>query len=387
MPSLSATLARLAAARSHGTHLPLPNEPLQEMTNFGSNPGNLGAWLYVPDSLPDDAPLVVVLHGCTQNGAVYNHGAGWGTLADELGFAVLYPEQRRANNSNLCFNWFEPGDTMRGAGEPLSIVQMIDQVVTDHPIDRSRIFVSGLSAGGAMAAVMLATYPDYFAGGSIIAGLPYGTARNVSQALERMRGSGGSSRAALAAAVRSASSHKGPWPTVSVWHGSADRVVAPSNADAVLAQWLDLHDLPAQPTTVEGGPGYSKRIWRDDRGRPVVEDFRIAGMGHGTPISTLDEDPCGCVGPHMLEAGISSTRHIAAFWGLGETVIQAQRPVTAMAADTLYDRIPSERIGGIDRGGPVPPKRPVRVAPELPRAAAGVGKVIEDALRASGLMR
>jgi phosphoribosyl-ATP pyrophosphohydrolase len=94
---------------------------LSDLTQFGLNPGNLRARVYIPTGLPAGAPLVVVLHGCTQTAAGYDHGSGWSSVADRYGFAVLYPEQQRANNPNLCFNWFRPGDCRRDAGEPLSI--------------------------------------------------------------------------------------------------------------------------------------------------------------------------------------------------------------------------------------------------------------------------
>ena len=117
--------------------------------------------------------LVVVLHGCGQTAAAYDFGTGWSTLAKRYGFALLMPEQQGANNANTCFNWFNPGDVARGRGEAASIRQMVARMVADHKIDPRRIYVTGLSAGGAMTSVMLATYPEVFAGGAIIAGLPY----------------------------------------------------------------------------------------------------------------------------------------------------------------------------------------------------------------------
>ncbi|TIL83807.1 MAG: PHB depolymerase family esterase, partial [Mesorhizobium sp.] len=116
--------------------------------------------------LPEAAPLVVVLHGCTQTAAGYDDGSGWSQLADQEGFTLLFPEQQRANNPNLCFNWFVPGDTKRNGGEALSIRQMIGAVVVEYGLDRKRIFITGLSAGGAMTSVMLACYPEVFAGGA-----------------------------------------------------------------------------------------------------------------------------------------------------------------------------------------------------------------------------
>lgn len=148
-----------------GNRSKLPNDAavgdatLTEVVRFEPNPGDLRMKLFLPESLSAGAPLVVVLHGCTQTAAGYADVAGWIALASELRFAVLCPEQTRANNANLCFNWFQPGDTTRGAGEAASIHAMVQWALGAHDLDPSRVFVTGLSAGGAMTAVMLATYP------------------------------------------------------------------------------------------------------------------------------------------------------------------------------------------------------------------------------------
>lgn len=325
---------------------------LAELRGFGSNPGNLRALHFVPSRLAPGAPLVVVLHGCTQTASGYDHHSGWSRLADELGFAVLLPEQQRANNPNLCFNWFSPNDSSRDRGEALSIRQMVAAVQGLHSTDPERTFVTGLSAGGAMSAVMLATYPEVFAAGAVIAGLPFGTARSVPQALERMRGDGIPSSDRLAALVRRQSSHSGPWPALSVWHGEGDQTVSPVNGQALVDQWRILHRLPQAASRVELVDGHRRRVWLGADGRTVVEDYLIAGMSHGTPLSTLDEGSGELAGPHMLEAGISSTRRIAGFFGIGD------------------------------------PDGPRRARPK-PLASAPVGprQAIEDALRAAGLIR
>jgi len=149
---------------------------LTEITDFGSNPGNLRMLVHVPAEIAPGPALVIALHGCSQTAIAYDQGAGWSALADKHGFFVLLPEQQSANNPMNCFSWFERTDMGRDQGEPLSIRQMVEKMIVDHGIDRSRVFITGLSAGGAMTAVMLATYPEVFAGGAIIAGLPYGTA-------------------------------------------------------------------------------------------------------------------------------------------------------------------------------------------------------------------
>src|SRR3954469_1470415 len=140
--------------------------------DFGTNPGALDMYEYVPEGLPAGRPLVVVMHGCTQT-ASSMEVAGWEALADAYDFALVYPQQRSANQSLSCFDWYVPGDIARDAGEAASVVQMVDTEIATHGVDRRRVYVTGLSAGGAFTAVMLAAYPDRFAAGSIMSGLPY----------------------------------------------------------------------------------------------------------------------------------------------------------------------------------------------------------------------
>ena len=200
------------------------------------------------------------------------------------------PEQQRSNNANGCFNWFNPEDTARERGEACSIRQMIARMVGDHKIDERRIFVTGLSAGGAMTSVMLATYPDVFAGGAVIAGLPFGVASNVREALNGMFQSPSRPAGELGDLVRNASNHKGPWPKLSVWHGSADRTVNPANANEIVKQWLDVHDLPSAPMSEGTVDGYPRQIWWNADGETVVESYTITDMAHGTPLGTVDDD-------------------------------------------------------------------------------------------------
>ena len=373
MRSISDTISRLDAMKSRfgAAAATAPATRLSAFGAFGSNPGALNGFSYTPADLPRNAPLVVVLHGCTQTAAGYDHGAGWSRLADRHGFAVLYPEQRRENNANLCFNWFVPSHTSRGSGEALSIAQMVGEMVARHDLDPARVFVNGLSAGGAMTSVMLATYPELFSGGAVIAGLPYGCAASIPEAFDRMRGHGLPSEARLKAAVLGASDHRGPWPSLAIWHGGADRTVSPANMEAIVSQWRDLHGLQGvQPEQSMIGR-HSRRLYRDAAGHVRIEAIDIAGMGHGTPLSAADD--IGAVGPFMLDAQISSTRHIARSWSLTETG-------SALALPTQTEQTEPE-------AQPLPAwKRSGRAAPR-PAAAVGVGKVIEDALRAAGLMR
>ncbi|PNP97515.1 hypothetical protein A8G00_21915 [Sphingobium sp. SA916] len=385
MTKLHSTITQLGKFRALSLQPPPPSDRgrLRDMEDFGSNPGDLRARYYIPKHLGGSnrsrhAPLVVVLHGCTQNADAYDHGSGWSQLADELGFALLFPEQRRANNPNRCFNWFAPGDSARDAGEPLSIRQMIATMVAAHPIDEARIYVTGLSAGGAMTSIMLATYPEVFAGGAIIAGLPYGAAASVPEAFARMRGEGYPDDAVLGALVRSASDHAGPWPTISVWHGDADRTVHASNAERIIAQWQAIHGRDASDVETRIADGAHQRRWRDADGRVAIEAYEVIGMGHGTPLAVSGPRACGAASPYMLDAGISSTRHIAAFWGLAEE--EAAMPVDFQAGGE------SDPIARVRDSIAFP----LRKAATQARQASGrsnVGAIIEQALRRAGIMR
>jgi poly(hydroxyalkanoate) depolymerase family esterase len=289
-------------------------------------------------------------------------------LADLHGFALLYPEQKSANNANTCFSWFDPAHTARGKGEAASIRTMIERMAEDLDIDRDRIFVTGLSAGGAMANVMLAAYPEVFAAGAVIAGLPYGSARNVHEAFRSMFSGASRSAHEWGALVRGASPHDGPWPKVSIWHGEADATVTPSNAQEIVKQWSDVHALPVHATSQETHGPHHLRQWRDGMGDLRMEEHLIAGMSHGAPLTITQGEGVGVAGPFMLDVGISSTLEIARFFGLVEAPTPSAEPL--------------ERT---QRG-----RKKAETAPaEKPQQAllSSVEKTIAEALRKAGLLR
>ena len=296
---------------------------LAEVTVFGSNPGDLRMLTYVPPQLKRGAALVVVLHGCGQTAAGYDQGTGWSELADRFGFALLLPEQRRSNNAGTCFNWFQPEDITRGHGEAASVRAMIQHMLAQHALDRSRVFITGLSAGGAFANVMLATYPELFAAGAIVAGLPYGGARNTQTALELMHRGQQRTDAEWGDRVRTASAHRGPWPRIAVWHGLADTTVIPANATDIVRQWLNVQGL-AYDAARRGTCGPAEHLhWGDRDGRACVESYTLSHMSHGVPISASDPDEtqrCGHPGPFILEKGLSSSYVMAESWGLAPKV-------------------------------------------------------------------
>ncbi|MCG7391760.1 PHB depolymerase family esterase [Microvirga sp. ACRRW] len=350
------------------------SDRLNEVRDFGPNPGNLRMFTYAPPELAPYPALVVVLHGCTQTAAGYDDGSGWSVVAERYGFVVLFPEQQEANNPKRCFNWFQAGDTERDQGEVASIRQMVERAVRDHGIDRRRIFVTGLSAGGAMTAAMLATYPDVFAGGAIIAGLPHRSATSVPQAFEAMFQGQEKPAEAWGDLVRDASSHRGPWPKVSVWHGSADATVKPMNAGEIVKQWTNVHGLSMRPSRDEIVDGYPRRVWTNDVGEEVIEEYVITGMAHGTPLATGEsENQYGAAGPFLLEVGISSSYHAAKFWGLTERVVSKRTEASPKVAPIRQEPVPQQNAQ----------PRPKQAESPVPDVTA----VITKALKAAGLMR
>jgi poly(hydroxyalkanoate) depolymerase family esterase len=336
--------ALLASARKKvaGARVAPAGRPtrLRELTGFGANPGNLRMFVYAPQDMPPHAPLVVALHGCTQNSDEYDHGTGWSSLADRLGFAIVYPQQQPANNPKNCFSWFSPGDIARGQGEALSIREMVEHAIGIFAADRRKVFVTGLSAGGAMASVMLATYPEVFAGGAIIAGLPYGCASNVQQAFEAMFTEHGHAAQALGDRVRAASRHRGPWPRISVWHGANDPIVKPFNGEDIIRQWTNVHGLSDSPSYQEAIGSHARRVWNDANGDAVIEAFTLSGMAHGVPLATMTgAESCGAAGAFFLDVGISSTRRIARFWRMHESLVEMPR---AAAPGSVPTKIPTD---------------------------------------------
>ncbi len=288
-----------------------PRPHLTEVTGFGTNPGHLRMLEYAPPKGLSRPALVVVLHGCLQTAEDFDRGSNWSMLARDGGFVLLYPEQRQSNNPNLCFNWFRPSAVARDRGELMSIRQMIENACERHGIDRGRIFLQGLSAGGAMAAALLATYPDLFAAGQIVAGLPFGSARDAMTALSVMKSGANRTPQEWGDLIRAVTPEVAWRPTISIWHGTADRVVSTANARAALSQWLDLYGLrdeDGRPVSIEGHPA---RLWTDKAGRPLIEFCMIDGMEHGLPVLKKPRKVTGEGGtPFMLEGRLSAPLHM-----------------------------------------------------------------------------
>ena len=247
-----------------------------------------------------------------------------------------------------------------------------------------------------MTSVMLAIYPEVFAGGAIIAGLPFGIASNVREALGGMMQSTSRPADQLGELVRNASKHKGPWPKVSVWHGSADRTVNPGNANEIVKQWLDVH-RPAVRADVGGGcrrssaRGLVECRWRDRR--RVLHHHRH-GPRHAARTGGNDE-PYGAEGAFLIEAGISSSYHIANFFGLTQRISQAVEAATPapLAAPQVTPSAATASLQSLDVAArlwsrankPVSQTEPVPREPK--RRGIDVGAAITRALTAAGLMK
>lgn len=326
-PVSAAGLVVLLLAALSVVSLPSPARAAttpQEVTGFGSNPGNLRMFRYVPQGLPNGRPVVVALHGCTQDASTYAVNTGWMQLADTYRFAVVFPQQRSANNSSSCFNFFEPADSRRDSGEALSIKQMVDRTKQDN--GSASAYVSGLSAGGAMTAVMLATYPEVFSGGGTIAGLPYGCANSASTAYTCMSPGVDKSPLRWGDKVRAAYSYSGPRPKVAIWQGTADTTVKPMNATELMEQFTNVNGTDQTPDITDTVGGYPHRVYGG-----TVETYEITGMGHGQPVDPgTGPTQCGTAGAYILDVNICSPYYLVRFWGIDDSTSPRPSPTATI---------------------------------------------------------
>lgn len=259
---------------------------LTQVSSFGSNPGQLSMFSYLPANLPANAPLVVALHGCTQSASAYYQNSGWPQLADQWKFALVFPQQSTANNSSQCFDWYTPSDDSRGQGEALSVMQMVQYEQAHQSIDGHRIFVTGLSAGGGMTADLLADYPDVFAGGGIDSGLPAQCATSQTAATNCQMNNQNLTPAQWKAKVTASDSgYTGTYPKVAIWQGTADYTVYPVNGTELRDQWTAVHGIsqtPSSTQTLAGGTTLTN--YNDSSGKPVVQLYSVSGMGHGLAV-------------------------------------------------------------------------------------------------------
>ena len=261
--------------------------------SFSNEAGRRSYKLYIPSRHGDDPrPLIVMLHGCTQSADDFAAGTRMNFAAEEHACFVAYPEQPAAANPSKCWNWFKQSDQQRGRGEPALIAGITRQVMRDHRVDARRIYIAGLSAGGAAAAIMGEAYHDLYAAVGVHSGLACGAARDLPSAFAAMRGDG-----PLRSSMSSAHPGERALPTI-VFHGDRDTTVHPRNGEEVIARAGAGGRLgaTAERRTTSSGQRYTRSIQRDADGRSVLEQWEIHGGGHawsgGNPAGSFT-DPAG----------------------------------------------------------------------------------------------
>ncbi len=246
--------------------------------------------LYLPSGDPGQPrPLVVMLHGCTQSADDFAAGTRMNFLAEQAGLLVVYPEQAAAANSSRCWNWFHPADQRRGQGEPALIAGITRQVMAEHPVDAERVYIAGLSAGGAMAAIVAAEYPELYAALGVHSGLVPGSAHDLPSALQAMQRGG----------RRGGSPVPGRAIPLILFHGDEDSTVHPHNAEEFIRLWAGASD-PARELRRQGeapgGRAYSCSVYQEPSGRTLVEHWTVHGADHawaGGSRNGTFTDPAG----------------------------------------------------------------------------------------------
>jgi poly(hydroxyalkanoate) depolymerase family esterase len=277
----SMQLAKLRKA----PHVPVPDGAAYLSRTFTSEAGSRDYKIYVPsDAAARTLSLIVMLHGCTQNPDDFAAGTGMNLLAEEHGFIVAYPRQSSNANQLACWNWFNLRDQKRDEGEPSIIAGITRTITAEFAIDPERVYVVGLSAGGAMAAIMSATYPEVYAAAGIHSGLPYGSATDLVSAFAAMRGA--SSTAELAPTPgRKDNRIKGANGRVRtiVFHGASDNTVDPSNGETILADaraGLSGRAYESRRDGFAGGRAYTRVVITDASGVVHAEHWSVEGLGH-----------------------------------------------------------------------------------------------------------
>ncbi len=288
----------LKLKREKTSRLPIiPEGAVYEDRNFSGTSGSRQYKLYVPARLISPSPLLVMLHGCTQDADDFAIGTGMNALAEEMGFLVAYPNQTRSDNPSSCWNWFNPRDQRRDQGEPAIIAGLTREIAAEYDVDPRLIFVAGLSAGGAMAAVMGATYPDLYSAIGVHSGLPYGSASDVVSAFAAMRGTAPARLADKPLSSRTI-----------VFHGAADTTVHPSNAMDIVSNLTA--DRPGDIETK--GRSATRTIFRDTGGNAMAEHWLIHGAGHAWAGGSAE-------GSYTDPAGPDASREMLRFFLEGGT--------------------------------------------------------------------
>ena len=274
LQSLRTERARFAEQPGTARHQPAPADEDGRFRSrrFRNAAGSLAYKLYLPaDQAGRELALVVMLHGCTQDPDDFARGTRMNRLADEFGIVVAYPHQPRSANAQGCWNWFDPRHQRRGAGEPAVLAGLAQELASEFGIDRERVFVAGLSAGGAMADVLSSTYPEVFSAAGIHSGLPHGAATDVISAFAAMKGN-----------AKAPPRTKGTGTRQIIFHGTADATVHPSNGETLFARARAHNDAPAELMTnaVVNGRHVTRTLVGSAHGPATTEYWLVQGGGH-----------------------------------------------------------------------------------------------------------
>ena len=299
------------------------NNALTEVAHFGNNPGNLKMFIHAA-SLPDTnkLPLVIVLHGCSQTAGAAAELTGWNKLADINHFVVIYPQQKIWNNPDLCFNWFNKQEIEKDKGESASIYEMILFAIEHYPVDSTRVFISGFSAGGTMCVVMMATHPELFKSGAVFAGGAYKMATNFADGFKEMLGSRQVSNEQLVNNVREQNPEfKGHYPTMIIYQGLNDPIVHHKNADILVRQWTGLNGSDSIFSRAEksymGIADISRVEYHNTSGKTVVIFYEVKNLGHRLMIKPGNKaNEGGHLGWYGINKGFHSTYQVAKEFGI-----------------------------------------------------------------------
>ena len=294
---------------------------ISEVQEFGSNPGNLKMFQYQPKDLGKKIPMVVVLHGCIQKAEEIAQLTGWNKLADESQFIIIYPQQNPANNPQNCFNWFLPEDIVKNKGEAASIKQMIDYAIDKNNVDVERIFIVGISAGGAMTSALLALYPETFNAGAIMSGIPYGAATDLMSGLGAMQGNIKKSGKEWSELVKKQNPlYKGKYPSIAVFHGNDDPAVKVINAEEIVKQWTSVHQLDTVPKIVKrfsNNDDVMAYIYGKGENKHKVIRYNINNLGHAIAIDPGENlKQGGTISKYAIDKDFHSSYWAACFFGL-----------------------------------------------------------------------
>jgi len=294
-----------------------------EVEHFGKNPGNLKMFIYNPVvAETTKKPLVIVLHGCTQNAKEVAELTGWDKLAKNNNFVVLYPQQKFINNPNSCFNWFRENDVEKGKGECESIFEMIQYAKTNYNIDSDKIYITGLSAGACMSMAMLATHPEIFQSAAVFSGGGYKIATGFFDALQAMSGKKNYTQDELTKVVKEQNpEYKDTYPKLIIYHGKDDGLVNYKNASVVVNQWAGIQKIDTIPDKTEnsfmGINDICRKEFQDSSGSPKIILYEVANLEHKLLINPGEkEEEGGKKGRSSVEKGFHSTYQTAKEFGL-----------------------------------------------------------------------